>query len=142
MAKTVKVIAKAMGIAIAPRKVSIVASLVRGRSVEDALVILSHTPRRSAEQIAKTIKSAKANAINNHNVEAKDLMISEITVTAGTRLKRYRPVARGMAHPFQKKTSHLIVEVTGTQKAPVEKVSTKTTVKKTTVKEAKKAPKK
>ena len=100
--KTTRAVAK--GVALAPRKVSLVASLVRGRSVADALVILEHTPKRAAKVVAKTIASAKANAINTHGIQEKDLVIETLTVTAGPRLKRYKPAAMGRALPFQKKT--------------------------------------
>ena len=108
--------AEIKGIALTPRKVSIVASLVRGRKVADALVILDHTPRRSAKSVAKAISSASANATNNHGLDAKSLVISTLSVTAGPRLKRFKPHMRGMALPFEKKTSHILVEVTGTEK--------------------------
>lgn len=108
--------ASAKGVDIAPRKVSIVASLVRGRSVADALVILEHTPRRSARPLAKVIASAQANATNNHGLDAKSLVISSLSVTTGPRMKRFKPHMRGMALPFQKKSSHIFVEVTGTEK--------------------------
>lgn len=101
---------------LAPRKVSLVASLVRGRSVEDALVILSHTPKRAAKPLAKFIEGAKANAVNNHGLIEKDLRIETISVVAGPRMKRYKPVARGMAHPFQKRTSHVYITLTGNKK--------------------------
>ena len=108
---SVKAISK--GIQISPRKVAGVAALVRGRTVNDALVILENTPRRSAKAVAKTIMSARANADNNHNMKPDTLIISEIFVTPGPRLKRFRPVARGSAHPYQHKTSHLRVVVDG-----------------------------
>jgi large subunit ribosomal protein L22 len=108
---TVKALAK--GVSHSPRKVSEVAALVRNRSVEDALVILSHTPRRSATAVSKTIASAKANAEHNHNLKPDTLHIAEITVTAGPRIKRFRPAAHGRALPFQRKTSHISVTVTG-----------------------------
>lgn len=111
---TVRTYAK--GVDLTPRKVSIVASLVRGRTVADALVILDHTPRRSAGPVAKAIASARANAVNNHGLDAKSLRISTLSVTAGPRLKRFKPHMRGMALPFQKKSSHILVEVTGTEK--------------------------
>ena len=117
--------AYAKGIEIAPRKVSIVASLVRGRSVADALVILDHTQRRAALPISKAIASAQANATNNHGLDGKSLTISKLSVTTGPRLKRFKPHMRGMALPFQKKSSHILVEVTG-----VEKVKKKPAVKK------------
>jgi large subunit ribosomal protein L22 len=107
------VLSLAKGVSLAPRKVGEVAALVRGRSVEDALVILDHTPRRSAVAVAKVIKSAAANAEHNHGYKPKTLQIIEISVTAGPRLKRFMPVARGMAHPYQKKTSHIRVVVDG-----------------------------
>ncbi len=108
---SVQAIAK--GVRISPRKTGVVASLVRGRSVNDALVILEHTPRRSALAVAKVIKSAQANAENNHNYKPGTLRITEITVTPGPRLKRYKPAAHGRALPFQKKSSHIRVLVDG-----------------------------
>lgn len=122
---TYTVRAYAKGIEIAPRKVSIVASLVRGRSVADALVILDHTQRRAALPISKAIASAQANATNNHGLDGKSLVISKLSVTTGPRLKRFKPHMRGMALPFQKKSSHILVEVTG-----VEKVKKKPATKK------------
>ncbi|HZJ34760.1 MAG TPA: 50S ribosomal protein L22 [Candidatus Angelobacter sp.] len=100
----------------APRKVALVASLVRYRTVADALVILSHTPKRAAKLIIKAIESAKANAINNHGLDGKTLVISTISVTAGTRLKRFKPASRGRALPFQKKSANILVELTGDEK--------------------------
>jgi|SRR5688572_8598948 len=103
----------AKGVRMSPRKMSVVASLVRGRSVADALVILEHTPRRTALAVKKVIESAKANADHNHNLKPDTLNIVEITVTAGPRLKRFRPAAHGRALPFQRKTSHIRVVVDG-----------------------------
>lgn len=108
--------AEIKGIDLTPRKVKIVSDLVRGRSVADALVILEHTPRRTARPVAKAIASARANAVNNHGLDAKSLVISTLSVTAGPRLKRFKPHMRGMALPFQKKSSHILVEVAGTEK--------------------------
>lgn len=98
---------------MSPRKVAVVAALVRGRSVEDALTILEHTPRRSATAVKKAIMSAKANADHNHGYKPATLQITEISVTPGPRLKRYRPAAHGRALPFQKKSSHIRVVVDG-----------------------------
>jgi len=100
-------------LSLTPRKVALVAALVRGRSVDDALVILAHTPRRAAKPLAKLIASARANATNNHGLKADHLQIETLSVTAGPRLKRYRPVSRGRAHPFQKRTSHVFLTVSG-----------------------------
>jgi large subunit ribosomal protein L22 len=110
----VKAIAK--GVRMSPRKVAVVAALVRGRSVDDALEILQHVPRRSAVPVRKVIESAKANADHNHNYKPATLQITEITVTPGPRIKRYRPAAHGRALPFQRKSSHIRVVVDGEQR--------------------------
>ncbi|OYW85391.1 50S ribosomal protein L22 [Candidatus Saccharibacteria bacterium 32-49-10] len=119
--------AYAKGVDQAPRKVSLVAALVRGRTVADALVILDHVPRRASLPVKKAIESAKANAINNHGLDGNTLTISILSVTTGTRLKRFKPASRGRALPFQKKTSNILVEVTGSEKpkkAPAKKPAT------------------
>ena len=108
---SVQAIAK--GVSQSPRKVAVVAALVRGRTVAEALTILEHTPRRSATAVRKTIESARANADYNHGYKPGTLRIVEISVTPGPRSKRYRPAARGAAHPFQKKSSHIKVVVDG-----------------------------
>ena len=101
---------------MSPRKVSVVAALVRGRAVSDAVAILDHTPRRSALVVKKAILSAKANAEHNHNYKPGTLYITNITVTPGPRFKRYRAAARGRALRFQRKTSHIKVLVDGEQR--------------------------
>jgi len=112
------VLAIAKGVRMSPRKVGVVADLVRGRTVADALVILEHVPRRSALPVLKTVKSAQANADHNHNMKPDTLKIVEISVTPGPRLKRFRPAAQGRALPFQRKTSHIRVVVDGEVRAP------------------------
>jgi len=109
---------------MSPRKVAVVAALVRGRSVADALTILEHTPRRSATAVKKAVMSAQANADHNHGYKPATLQITEISVTPGPRLKRYRPAAHGRALPFQRKTSHIRVVVDG-EKREVKKPATK-----------------
>lgn len=111
---SVQAIAK--GVRMSPRKVGVVAALVRGRTVADALVILDHTPRRTALQVKKTIMSARANADHNHNYKPDTLRIVEISVTSGPRLKRFRPAAHGRALPFMRRTSHIRVVVEGEQR--------------------------
>lgn len=110
--------ASARGVSMSPRKVGVVAALVRGRSVDDAVTILQSTPRRSALPVKKLIQSAKANAENNSNMLPDTLVISKISVTPGARTKRFRPVSRGMAHPYQHRSSHIFVEVTGEKRVP------------------------
>ena len=114
----------AKGVRMSPRKVGVVAGLVRGRTVADALVILSHTPRRSALPVIKAIESAKANADYNNKLKPDTLKIVEISVTPGPRYKRFRPAARGRALPYQLKSSHIRVVVDGEirpTKKPAEK---------------------
>jgi large subunit ribosomal protein L22 len=104
------------GVRMSPRKVSLVAGLVRGRSVADALVILEHTPKRAAKPVLKAIASARSNAVTNHRADEKSLVIEHLSVTAGTRIKRFRPAAQGRALPYQKKSSHIKVILTGAEK--------------------------
>lgn len=118
------VTATSNNVRISPRKVAVVASLVRGRSVDDALTILEYTTRRAAKPVRETIKSAKANAEHNHGLKPGTLVISEISVTGGPRFKRYRPVWRGMAHPYQHRTSHIRVVVDG-EKREIKKSAVK-----------------
>lgn len=119
----------AKSVRISPRKVSVVASLVRGRTVADALTILEHTPRRAALPVSKVIKSAAANADYNHGFKPESLRISEITVTPGPRYKRFRAMARGSANPYQLKTAHIKVVVDG-DKREVKKTAAKKTATK------------
>ncbi len=112
------------GVRMSPRKVDIVAALVRGRSVADAITILDHTPRRAALAVKKAVTSAGANAEHNHNYKPDSLFISEISVTAGIRYRRYRAAARGRARRFARQTSQIRVLVDGdkrTIKKPVAK---------------------
>lgn len=117
----------AKGVKQSPRKVGVVAALVRGRSVEEAITILDHTPRRSAIAVKKAILSARANADYNHNYKPATLRITEIIVTPGPRQKRYRPAARGIAQAYQKKSSHIRVVVDGELRATKAKAETTAT---------------
>jgi large subunit ribosomal protein L22 len=120
----------AKNVAQAPRKVALVASLIRRRTVADALVILSHVPKRAAKPVKDALESAKSNAINNHGLDGKTLSISTISVTTGTRLKRYVPASRGRALPFEKKSSNILIEVNGVDKPKKATTKTSTAVKK------------
>ncbi len=128
MAETTVVRAYIKGVELAPRKVAIVASLARRNTVEDALVILSHTPRRSALPLIKAIESAKANAVNNDGLDPNTLVIKTLSVTTGKRMRRFRPASRGRALPYEKKTSNILVELEGTPKV---KKAAKTAASKT-----------
>ena len=120
------VLALAKGVQMSTRKVATVASLVRGRTVKDALIILEHTPRYSAAAVAKVVRSAQANAEHNHGYKPDTLRIIEISVTSGPRLKRYRPAAKGSANKFQHKSSHIRVIVDGEKRELKKKVVPKT----------------
>ena len=115
---------------ISPRKVGIVAALVRGRMVDDAIVILDHTPRRAAAEVKDAIKSARANAEHNHSYKPETLRITSISVTPGPQFKRYRPAAHGRALPFARRTSHIFVQVDG-EKRVSKKAATVTAEKET-----------
>jgi len=105
------------GVDSQPRKVNIVASLVRDRYVADAVVILENTPRRAAKAVRKAIESATANLLQNGGIDSKTIAINRITVTAGTRMRRYVPASRGRALPYEKISSNIFVEVVGEEKA-------------------------
>ena len=117
------------GVDSMPRKTSIVASLARDRYVADALVILENTPRRAARPVKKAIESAKANLLNSGaSIDPKTIRVARISVTAGTRIRRYVPASRGRALPFEKVSSNIFVEVAGEEKA--KKVEKKSEAKK------------
>lgn len=92
-----------------PRKVRIVADLLRGKDVSNAKVILETTVKRSAVPIKKLLDSAVANAKNNEKADEKNLFVKEIQVNEGPTMKRYRPRARGSAHPIRKRTSRILI---------------------------------
>ena len=92
---------------ISPRKVSIVLDLIRGKDVKLAKAILEHTPKAACEPLLKLLKSAVANAENNHNMDTSALYVAECSVSQGPILKRIQPVAHGRAYRILKRTSHV-----------------------------------
>ena len=92
---------------IAPRKVRLVADLIRGKSVEQAQTILKFTVKRATRPLLKLLQSATANAKSNFQLQESNLYISKILVDEGPKSKRYMPRARGQAYEIQKKTSHI-----------------------------------
>ncbi len=99
--------AKLNHLRIAPRKVRLVADLVRGRKVSEAKSRLDFTAKKATRPIAKLLDSAIANAEHNFDLNKDNLYISEIKVDEGPTLKRWRPRARGATNQIQKKTSHV-----------------------------------
>jgi large subunit ribosomal protein L22 len=102
-----EIVAKLNSLRIAPRKVRLVAGLVRGKSVAAAKQQLAFLPKRSAEPIMKLIDSAVANAKNNLKIKETDLIIETISVNEGRALKRWLPRAFGRVSPLRKKSSHI-----------------------------------
>ena len=96
---------------VAPRKVRLVADLVRGKSVKDALGLLAITNKAAKTPVEKIIKSAAANAVNNFGMDASKLYIAEIQVGDGLKIKRYIPRAKGSASGIIKRNSHISIVV-------------------------------
>ena len=95
---------------IAPRKVRRVVDLIRNKPVDQALALLQFSKEKAAQDLAKLLKSAAANARMTGAKETAGLVISKITVDQGPVFKRFRTKWRGMASPIRKKTSHVTVE--------------------------------
>ena len=94
---------------ISSRKVKIVADLIRGKDVQEALSILKFAPKASSEILEKLLNSAIANAENNHFMNRSNLVVSEIYANQGPTLKRIRPAAKGSAVRIRKRTSHITI---------------------------------
>ena len=106
--------AKAKHIRISPRKMRIVADVVRGQNVQESLNTLHFMPQKATAFIERTIQSAVANLIDQNQDERIDdeaLIVKTIMVDQAPVLKRYQPVSRGRAHPILKRSSHLTVVV-------------------------------
>ncbi len=96
---------------ISPRKVRPLVDMVRGKKVEEALTLLQFAPSPTARVVAKTVKSAAANAENNYQMELADLRIVNIFTGEARTLKRFRARARGRANRILKRSSHITVIV-------------------------------
>lgn len=107
----VKAVAKDTG--VSPRKLRLLVNLVRGKKVDEALNILKFTPTPNAQIVAKTIKSAAANAENNFQLSPAELKIVKISADKARTLKRFRPRSRGSVSPILKRSSHITVIVAG-----------------------------
>ena len=96
---------------ISARKVKIVADLIRGKKVDEALAIVKFTPKASSEVLEKLLNSAIANAENNHGMNRGNLVVSEIYANQGPTMKRIRPAAKGSASRIRKRTSHVTIKL-------------------------------
>jgi len=110
------VVAKLRYLRIAPRKVRLVADLIRGKRIEEARNILNFTIKKAAPPLLKLLRSATANAKNNFQLDESNLYIAKILVDEGPKYKRWRARARGRAEEIQKKTSHVTVVLDETPK--------------------------
>src|SRR3954462_4071586 len=99
-----------------PYKMRLVIDEIRGKSVNDALAYLQFSKKHAAKQIAKTLRSAVANAEHasregNATIDVDNLYITRAVVNEGQKLKRFMPAAMGRATPVQKRTSHVEIEL-------------------------------
>ena len=103
--------AKVTGVRITPRKCRLVIDLIRGKKVSDALGILANLNKSASPVVAKLVKSAAANAVNNNKMDESKLFVKSIYANEGPRLKRYMPRAKGSASSIIKRTSHITIVV-------------------------------
>jgi len=92
---------------ISPKKAREITRVIQGKNAAEAVEMLKFIPRKSARLVSKTLQSAIANAENNQNLVADSLTVKSAIVNEGPALKRFRPVARGSAHPYKKRLSHI-----------------------------------
>lgn len=95
----------------APRKVRLVANLIKGKTVPRAIVELDVLPKRASGPMKKLLMSAVANAKENSGIDVADLFVKEVRVDQGMILKRSMPKSHGSAHPIHKHTSHIMIEL-------------------------------
>jgi large subunit ribosomal protein L22 len=94
---------------ISPRKVRVVADMIRGKGVAQASVILLNATKKAKHPLSDLLASAVANASHNHKIEAENLFVKEIRVDQGYVLARSMPMSRGTAFPLKKRTSHVSI---------------------------------
>jgi large subunit ribosomal protein L22 len=109
MEQVTQAVAKLSYARISSRKVKTVIDLIRNKNAGEALAILKLTPKAASELVEKLLKSAIANAENNHGMDAEKLYVAEIYANQGPTLKRVRPRAQGRAFRIRKRTSHITV---------------------------------
>lgn len=113
---------------ISPRKVRVVADMIRGKNVLLAKNILTGAAKKAKHPLHDLLDSAIANASNNHKLDVDTLFVKEIRVDQGIVMKRSMPVSRGSAHPIKKRTSHVYIslETREAKSAPKQTKTTKT----------------
>ena len=110
MIMNIQAIAK--NVRVSPRKVRLVADAIRNMSVIDAMYLLQAQDKIAAKPLAKTLKSAVANAVNNAKLDSANLVVSSIMINQGQAYKRFRPSTRGRIHPYKKRGSNITIVVT------------------------------
>ncbi len=103
--------ANGKNIRISPKKLRVVAEIVRGMQAEEALKFLKFAPRKGADLLYKIVNSAVSNAVHNDKQKASELYIDTLVITKGIVYKRGRPVSRGRMHPILKRTSNIRLEL-------------------------------
>jgi large subunit ribosomal protein L22 len=93
------------------RKARLVTAAIKGKPVEEAVALLRFMPQYAARDVARVLKSATANAENNHNLAAEDLVIVDAVADEGPTIKRFRPRAQGRAFPIHKPMTHITIVV-------------------------------
>jgi len=93
------------------RKTRLVTEAIKGRPVEEAAALLRFMPQAAAASVARVLKSAAANAENNHNLAADELVVVDAIANEGPTIKRFRPRAQGRAFPIHKPMTHITVVV-------------------------------
>ena len=93
------------------RKTRLVAAAIKGKPVDEAAALLRFMPQKAAADIARVLKSATANAENNHNLSAGDLIVADAIANEGPMIKRFRPRAQGRAFAIHKPMTHITVIV-------------------------------
>jgi large subunit ribosomal protein L22 len=106
-----KVTATARYVRGSTRKARLVTDAIRGRTVEEAMALLKFMPQHAAKDVAGVVKSAAANAENNHNLAADELRVVDARADKGPTIKRWRPRAQGRAFPIHKGVTHIKVTV-------------------------------
>jgi large subunit ribosomal protein L22 len=107
----VRVSATAKYVRGSTRKARLVTQVIRGKSVAEASALLRFMPQAAARDVAKVLKSAAANAENNLNLSAEDLVVIDAVANEGPTMKRWRPRAQGRAFPIHKPMTHITVVV-------------------------------
>jgi large subunit ribosomal protein L22 len=117
----------AKSVRIGPRKIRLVADMIRHLSIDEALFALQSSGKRASLPIEKALNSAVANAVNNAGLEKNSLMIESINISEGASLKRFIPSSRGRTHPYKRRSSNIriVLKTKEVQQAVKKAVDTK-----------------